>query len=1624
MPGQDGDLTVSGVMTVNTYYPGDATVTAGATSITLGAARGATPIAAGDMLLVIQMQDANFNRTNTDNYGAANGTGRGSTTLNNAGRYEFVMATSAVGLGGGVVNIVGTGAGNGLLSTYTNAAADLGGFTQQGQRRFQVIRVPQYNSVSYGAGTTFGTLTALQWNGRTGGVLALDVASTMTLNADPVLSVQSLARAAYSNTAAVTVTVTTTTAHDYNAGDLVTIVGADQAPYNGTFPITSVTATTFTYTIVATWVDQRAGTVEYPATPATGTITATRHAADVTGRGFRGGGGRASSGGAGAYTDYRTTYANGPNGSKGEGIDGTPRLVFDPLNGAWDPRRITDTGIDGYPSGGMARGAPGNAGGGGTDGRPSANDQNSGGGGGGNGGIGGQGGNSWDSNYANGGIGGDWFASSADRIVMGGGGGAGSRNNSALSESSGGAGGGIVLIRAGSVVGTGHVVADGAQGVSSENDGGGGGGAGGTIVIATAGGGLSGVTARARGARGTDAWGGRTQPATNFPDERHGPGGGGGGGWILTTSAPASTDVSGGAPGVTTLANDIYGASPGAPGQSATISLSQIPGVNSGPECSADMEIVKSAAVASPTSLIYTLVVTNNGFWSAENATVTDALPAGTTYVSATSTIGACGWAGPAPGTVTCNLGAMDVGATATITIETIPPASGSLTNTGTVASTTPDPVGTNNSSTVVTTLSPPTDLGVTITPPADPLTAGSTAAYTITVVNNGPNAAPDATLTIPIPADATFQSMAPPNGWTCVTPPVGSGQPATIVCTLASAPVDPIGVVFSLVLGIPAGTPAGTVITLTAGVSTSGLDTDASNDVASVSNTVGPPIELLTRATIVGLRVRAQAGLVEFATGMQHGTVSFNVYATNDPQGHEGLMLLNDAPVLSPRPSSTIPILYSLSTDPITARYVVIEERDVKGRSQWAGPYSTASWHMRLAYERIEARFMAQEDAMVAWGSARSTSRSFSPRRAAFERRGFRNRKHAQARPWRREPRIPRHGIRIETSGAGYVSVLRSDLEAAGLPARAPLSRVRLSSRGRPVPFKTVGAGADESLRFLAEPLSTLYAGRNVYVATWGHDLPRMAVPLTNAEPRIEPGFVRVRKSTLYLSTTPLDHDPWFWDAMLSDGTTWPSPQWLEWFPGINEFALEGLLPASGDAPVRVALWTDVAGSHDVTVWINGVQVGDLSFNGAGDRVLQGRIAVSALRGEANVLEIGYAGVPDAPEALAYVCLRHVDIGAPVDPSARVAVARPPEAYDASLPDLRFTEYLIVTHPDFAGQAEKIARLKRAEGLRTTVVGVEQVYDHFSAGIVEAGAIHELVRTAARNRKLRFVLLIGADTYDPRDFVETGAVSYVPSLYGWDGEYGRVPSENRYADVDGDGKPDVAIGRLPVQTAGEADVLAEKISRQQATLKAAARRHVFVVDNGPPFRAEASAIAAAFPSAIASWSDLTNGRTAARQALWDAWRQGVALTHYLGHGGPEQWADERLADVEDAQSLESKESVFLTWTCMAQNYQYLWGPSINEAFLLNPNGGALASFGPAGLPDISAQAVLYARIYDELKTPGVTLGEAVRRGKTRAVADDALSIPAVEGFNLLGDPGLRLPGLGGTSRTAQRGSR
>jgi len=468
----------------NTYYPGTtASLAAGATSITLGAAGsgtnfGSTPIASGDIVLVIQMQGAKINvpASVTSGLYGANFSGKSSGFLPTnmlAGTMEFAVATNAVPLAGGVLNLSA-----GLTYSYASSS-----FGTDGQYTYQIIRVPSFYNIQLTA-----TITTPQWNGAVGGVTVINAVNQLDLNSKAI-----------------------------------TALGA----------------------------------------------------------GFRGGGAVAKSGAAGSLQDNYTLSTNNANGSKGEGIAGTPRYLN--VNFV-----LVDNVVEGYPGGSFARGAPGNAGGGATDSNPPANDQNAGGGGGGNGGIGGHGGNGWKTFGVSGGFGGFQFTSltpgivnysSPSKLIMGGGGGAGDTNNStgtigALS-SSGASGGGIVIISTSTIIGTGTINANGDTfDKTVKNDGSGGGGAGGSILI-YANSGHAGITATANGGNGI----------SNYPFSasatQHGPGGGGGGGVVYSNAAiNVASSVNGGLAGISqgSSATDAFNATNGFVGiLTTTFPFSQLP---------------------------------------------------------------------------------------------------------------------------------------------------------------------------------------------------------------------------------------------------------------------------------------------------------------------------------------------------------------------------------------------------------------------------------------------------------------------------------------------------------------------------------------------------------------------------------------------------------------------------------------------------------------------------------------------------------------------------------------------------------------------------------------------------------------------------------------------------------------------------------------------------------------------------------------------------------------------------------------------------------------------------------------------------------------------------------------
>jgi len=98
-----------------------------------------------------------------------------------------------------------------------------------------------------------------------------------------------------------------------------------------------------------------------------------------------------------------------------------------------------------------------------------------------------------------------------------------------------------------------------------------------------------------------------------------------------------------------------------------------------------DLAVTKAGSPASQTlgdgNITWTMVVTNNGPSTATGVTIADPMPAGNTFVSATTTQGSC----TGGAILNCSLGTVAAGATVTITLVTTPSAAGTVTNTVTV---------------------------------------------------------------------------------------------------------------------------------------------------------------------------------------------------------------------------------------------------------------------------------------------------------------------------------------------------------------------------------------------------------------------------------------------------------------------------------------------------------------------------------------------------------------------------------------------------------------------------------------------------------------------------------------------------------------------------------------------------------------------------------------------------------------------------------------------------------------------------------------------------------------------------------------------------------------------------
>jgi hypothetical protein len=342
--------------------------------------------------------------------------------------------------------------------------------------------------------------------------------------------------------------------------------------------------------------------------------------------------------------------------------------------------------------------------------------------------------------------------------------------------------------------------------------------------------------------------------------------------------------------------------------------------------------------------------------------------------------------------------------------------------------------------------------------------------------------------------------------------------------------------------------------------------------------------------------------------------------------------------------------------------------------------------------------------------------------------------------------------------------------------------------------------------------------------------------------------------------------------------------------------------------------------------------------------------------------------------------------------------------------------DYLVISTAALAPAAQGLADLREARGLVSQVVLLEDIYDEFAFGRRDPRAIRDFLAYAHANWTLppRYVVLAGHGTYDFRDFLGYHN-NLIPSLM-WRAGDSLYPTDALYADFAGeDGVPELAIGRLPVLTAGELEAYVAKLAAYEALEPAAWQSQVLMLSDvsgsGGNFLADSRALSPLLPAGYASTEIALDGLDvqAARGQLFAALAGGAALVHYTGHGAVDRFSSSGLLTSGDVPALGNagRPAVVSAITCHVGFHALPTFDSLGEELVLHETGGAVAVFAPTWLAENYDSFYLGDRLFRRLfAEQGVLLGDAVA-GTLGAGAAQNIDRDLLYAYQLLGDPAL-----------------
>lgn len=350
--------------------------------------------------------------------------------------------------------------------------------------------------------------------------------------------------------------------------------------------------------------------------------------------------------------------------------------------------------------------------------------------------------------------------------------------------------------------------------------------------------------------------------------------------------------------------------------------------------------------------------------------------------------------------------------------------------------------------------------------------------------------------------------------------------------------------------------------------------------------------------------------------------------------------------------------------------------------------------------------------------------------------------------------------------------------------------------------------------------------------------------------------------------------------------------------------------------------------------------------------------------------------------------------------------------------------DYILITHEKFLEAVQPLADLHSSRGLRVKIVEIQDIYDEFSFGIFDPRAIQRFLQNAYENWTRPaplYVLLAGDATwgYDKQIAREWGTPCYIPSIMKYTISWGVTSSDNSFVCVSGDDRlPDMFIGRLPVNSVEETQIVVNKILQyeQHPEISDWRKRICLACGDGAFFEESADYLYQEYVPAGYDVPRLyTNPKSkyfGSTEEMVAIFNNGVSVLNFIGHGGGGVFFDAELFLLEDIVLLNNanKLPVIFSLTCFIGYFDNPWTPSMGEELFRADGKGVIATFGAAGRAWLYGDYYLNNALFQSLFTHRHrNLGQVTTEAKWQMIAWSGSYWDHVENYNLLGDPALRI---------------